>query len=96
MKKTYIIRDRNFEISVDHLCASLYVVGIREVKHPDRKFFKRKTLKDNLVRCIDDFETVDDMVLDALNEKFAFEVEIKVKNEKLENFEKTLDEPYIL
>lgn len=96
MKKTYIIRDRNFEISVDHLCASLYVVGIREVKHPDRKFFKRKTLKDNMVRCIDDFETVDDMVLDALNEKFAFEAEIKIKNKKLEDFEKTLDEPYIL
>lgn len=96
MKKTYIIRDRNFEISVDHFCASLYIVGISEVKHPERKFFKGKTLKDNMVRCIDDFETVDDMVLDALNEKFAFEVEIKVKNEKLENFEKTLDEPYIL
>ena len=96
MKKTYIIKDRTFEISVEHFCASLYIVGISEVKYPDRKFFKGKSLKDNTVRCIDDFETVDDMVLDALNEKFAFEIKIKVKNEKLENFEKTLDEPYIL
>ena len=96
MKKTYIIKDRTFEISVEHFCASLYIVGISEVKHPDRKYFKGKTLKDNTVRCIDDFETVDDMVLDALKEKFAFETTIRIKNEKLENFEKTLDEPYIL
>lgn len=96
MKKTYIIKDRTFEISVDHFCASLYIVGISEVKHPDRKFFKGKTLKDNTVKCIDDFETVDDMVLDALKEKLAFETTIRIKNTKLENFEKTLDEPYIL
>ena len=95
MKKIYMTKGRIFEVSVELFCASLYIIGISEIKYPDRKFFKGKTLKDNFVRCIDDFETVDNMVLDALKEKIAFEMKIKVKNEKLENFEKTLDEPYI-
>lgn len=96
MKKTYIIKDRTFEISVSHICCSLYSIGIREVKHPSRKFFRKEFFSDDYCRDLDEFETVDEMLLDALKCKFALKGQTEKENKKWEDFEKTLDEPYIL
>ena len=86
MKEIYTLRDRAFEVSVEPYFYPLYFVEIREIKYPNRKFFKGKSLKDNTVRCIDDFETADDMILDVFKDKFTAEELIKEKNEKLKKF----------
>ena len=96
MKKIYIIKDRTFEVSIELYFRPFYIIEFYEIKYPNRKFFKGKTLKGSSIRGINRFETVDDMVLDALKEKFTFETNTKVEDKKWEDFKKTLDEPYIL
>ena len=97
MKKNYIIKDRTFEVSVEPYFGPLIIIKIREIKYPNRKFFKGEISKYETTRCIDSFETLDEMVLDALKEKFDSEIEKEEKNKKLEKFfENALDEPYIL
>ena len=97
MKKKYIIKDRTFEVSVELFFGPLCIIKISEIKYPNRKFFKGEISKYETTRCIDSFETVDEMILDALKEKFDFEIEKEEKNKKLEKFfENALDEPYIL
>lgn len=97
MKKNYIIKDRTFEVSVEPYFGPLVIIKIREIKYSNRKFFKGEISKHETARCIDSFETLDEMVLDALKEKFDSEIEKEEKNKKLEKFfENALDEPYIL
>lgn len=96
MKKIYTLKDRAFEVSVKPYFSPLYFVEIYEIKYPNRKFFKGKTSKFILLRNIDDFETVDNMILDVFKDKFTIEEYMKIKNKKLEDFKKSLDEPHIL
>ena len=91
MKKTYTMNDRTFEISVSHVCVSLYSIEIREVKYPNRKFFKKEFFSDNYCRDLDDFETVDEMLLDALKQKFAIEGQTEKEIKKWDDFKKSLD-----
>ena len=91
MKKTYIKNDRTFEISVEHTCCSLYSIQIREVKYPNRRFFKKEFFSDEYCRDINDFDTVDEMLLDALEHKFVLEERAEKQNKKWEDFEKSLD-----
>ena len=91
MKKTYTMNDRTFEISVSHVCVSLYIIEIREVKHPNRKFFKKEFFSDDYCRDLDDFETVDEMLLDALRQKFAKEGQTEKEIKKWDDFKKSLD-----
>jgi hypothetical protein len=91
MKKTYVMNDRTFEISVDYICGPLYSIKIHEVKHPNRKFFRKEFFSDDYCRNIDKFETVDEMLLDALKHKFALEKRAEEENKKWKDFEKSLD-----
>ena len=91
MKKTYVMNDRTFEISVKWVCGPLYNIEIREVKHPNRKFFRKEFFSDDYCRNINDFETVDEMLLDALKRKFALEEEAEKENKKWDDFKKSLD-----
>lgn len=91
MKKTYVMNDRTFEISVEYVCGPLYSIKIREVKYPNRKFFRKEFFSDNYCRDIDDFETVDEMLLDALKHKFALEERVEKENKKWDDFKKSLD-----
>ena len=91
LKKTYTMNDRTFEISVEYVCGSLHSVKIREVKHPNRKFFRKEFFSDDYCRDINDFETVDEMLLDALKRKLALEEQKEKENKKWEDFEKSLD-----
>ena len=91
MKKTYTMSDRTFEISVEHTCGPLYSIDIREVKYPNRKFFRKEFFSDDYCRDINDFETVDEMLLDALKHKFAIEERKEKEIKKWKDFEKSLD-----
>ena len=91
LKKTYVMNDRTFEISVSHACGPLYSIDIREVKYPNRKFFRKEFFSDGYCRDINDFETVDEMLLNALKHKFALEKQAEEKNKKWNDFEKSLD-----
>lgn len=91
MKKTYVMNDRTFEISVEYICGSLYSIRIREVKYPNRKFFRKEFFSDGYCRDINDFETVDEMLLDALEHKFAIEKQKEKEIKKWKDFEKSLD-----
>lgn len=91
MKKIYTMNNRTFEISVEHTCGPLYSIGIREVKYPNRKIFRKEFFSDNYCRDIDDFETVDEMLLDALKHKFALEERVEKENKKWNDFKKSLD-----
>lgn len=91
MKKTYVMNDRTFEISVEQIWGPLCRIEIREVKYPNRKFFRKEFFSDGYYRDIDDFETVDEMLLDALKCKFALEEEVKKENKKWDDFKKSLD-----
>lgn len=88
MKKTYVMNDRTFEISVEYICGSLYSIRIREVKYPNRRFFKKEFFSDDYCRNIDDFETVDEMLLDALEHKFETEEQKEKEMKKWEDFKK--------
>lgn len=86
IKEIYTLKDRFFEVSVEPFFNPLYLVEIKEIKYPNRKFFKGEISKFVLLRCIDNFETVDDMILDVFKDKFTFEELTKEKNEKLKKF----------
>ena len=91
MKKTYVMNDRTFEISVEHTCGPLYSIGIREVKYPNRRFFRKEFFSDNYCRNLEEFETVDEMVLDTLKQRFAIEERVEKEKKKWKDFEKSLD-----
>lgn len=91
MKKTYVMNDRTFEISVEQDFGPFYSIEIREVKYPNRRFFKKEFFSDDYCRNINDFETVDEMLLDALKHKFEIEERKEKEMKKWKDFEKSLD-----
>lgn len=80
-KRTFTMGDREFETTASLVFYNTLVnVNIYEIVHPKRKFFRRKFLGSKYF-LFDDFETVEEGVIDCIA-KILYEEEVRKNDQK--------------
>ena len=87
MKKfsTYEFNNRTFRVYVGECGYGLVDVVVREVVHPNRKFFKTRYFYQNIY-CTEDFEEISDIARSAIARGFELEKQHQAYEAKMERW----------
>ncbi len=87
MKKysTYEFNNRTFRVYVGECGYGLVDVVVREVVHPERKFFKTRYFYQNIY-CTEDFEEISDIERSAIARGFELEEQHQAYEAKMERW----------
>lgn len=85
MKKQYNINDRNFIVTATVDCWDTIHVKIKEIIHPDRKFFKT-AWRDNSHFFIQDYNSIEEGIQKKLEDYFKREKEEQETVKKINDF----------
>jgi hypothetical protein len=87
-RKTYVHTDgRVFDIKYGYMGYGLAYVDVYPVKNPDRKFFRTKLFYfDTYKDCVDEYETIDELIANCLTRHFEKEKAERAFQDKLNRF----------
>ena len=91
MKNTYNVKGNDNIVSIgSDMSGALCTVCVSKVTHPNRKFFRTSYLGSKTF-WVSNVETIEEGILQVIDEFIAFEEYQQSNAEKFKNFKKTLD-----